>query len=262
MEDEIAPSSSTKPPADVIILDGAFIVQMLKPSNATTFQEYADNIFIPHVMSWLASASRIDIVWDRYTSDSLKNATRSKRGTGARRRVQFSTKIPGNWQGFLRVNENKMELFSLLAEKIQSITSEGKQVVTTFGESALCSPIQTDMQALIPCTHEEADTRMFIHVADAIHSGYKRIILRSCDSDVLVIAIACVQDLCLDELWIAFGSGKTFRYIPAHSIARTIGPEKSRALLAFHALTGCDIVSSFYGKGKKQHGGFGKNFRS
>ena len=176
--------------------------------------------------------------------------------------MQLSTKIPGNWQGFLRVNENKMELFSLLAEKIQSITSEGKQVVTTFGESALCSPVQTDMQALIPCTHEEADTRMFIHVADAIHSGYKRIILRSCDSDVLVIAIACVQDLCLDELWIAFGSGKTFRYIPAHSIARTIGPEKSIALLAFHALTGCDIVSSFYGKGKKQHGGFGKNFRS
>lgn len=78
LEYEIAPSSSTKPPADVIILDGAFIVQMLKPSNATTFQEYADNIFIPHVMSWLASASRIDIVWDRYTSDSLKNATRSK----------------------------------------------------------------------------------------------------------------------------------------------------------------------------------------
>ena len=126
LEDEISPSSSTKPPADVIILDGAFIVQILKPSNATTFEEYANNIFIPHVMSWLTDACRIDIVWDRYKSDSLKNATRSKRGTGTRRRVQLSTKIPGNWQGFLRVNENKTELFSLLAEKIQSIPSEGK----------------------------------------------------------------------------------------------------------------------------------------
>ena len=56
-----------------------------------------------------------------------------------------------------------------------------------------------------------------------------------------------MQDLCFKELWIAFGSGKTFRYIPAHSIARTIGPEKSKTLLAFHALTGCDTVSSFYG---------------
>ena len=91
-------------------------------------------------------------------------------------------------------------------------------------------------------------------MADATHSGYKRIILHSYDSDVIIIAISCVQDLCLEELWIAFGSGKIFRYIPAHSIARTMGPEKSRALLAFHALTGCDIVSSFYGKGKNSMG--------
>ena len=85
--------------------------------------------------------------------------------------------------------------------------------MTTFGESALCSQVQSDMQALIPCTHEEADTRMFIHVAHATHSGYKRIILRSCDSDVIVIAISCVQDLYFEELWIAFGSGKIFRYL-------------------------------------------------
>ncbi|KAK3785613.1 hypothetical protein RRG08_015498 [Elysia crispata] len=122
--------------------------------------------------------------------------------------VDECTKIPGNWQGFLRVNENKTELFSLLAEKIQSIHTEGKQVMTTFGESALCSPVQTDMQALIPCTHEEADTRMFIHVADATHSGYERIILRSSDSDVIVIAISCVQDLCLEDYGLHLDLGR------------------------------------------------------
>lgn len=42
-----------------------------------------------------------------------------------------------------------------------------------------------------------------------------------------------------------------FRYIPAHEIAHNLGPSKSMALPAFHALTGCDTVSAFYGKGKK-----------
>ena len=56
---------------DVIILDGAFIVQMAKPGNAATFEEYANNIFLPRVMFWLRSASRIDVVWDCYKSDSL-----------------------------------------------------------------------------------------------------------------------------------------------------------------------------------------------
>ena len=34
-------------------------------------------------------------------------------------------------------------------------------------------------------------------------------------------------------------------------IASTMGPEKSRALITFHAFTGCDETSSFASKGKK-----------
>lgn len=49
----------------------------------------------------------------------------------------------------------------------------------------------------------------------------------------------------------AFGAGKHLRYLPVHDIARSMGPEKSRALLAFHAFTGCDQTSSFASKGKK-----------
>ena len=54
-----------------------------------------------------------------------------------------------------------------------------------------------------------------------------------------------------DELWLAFGTGKSFRNIPTHKIAACLGPEKSRALPMFHALTGCDTVSAFVGHGKK-----------
>ena len=57
--------------------------------------------------------------------------------------------------------------------------------------------------------------------------------------------------MAVTELWIAFGCGKNFRYIAAHDIADFLGPGKARALLAFHAFTGCDTVSFFAGRGKK-----------
>ena len=36
-----------------------------------------------------------------------------------------------------------------------------------------------------------------------------------------------------------------------HELTITLGPERSNGILLFHAFTGCDIVSSFSGKGKK-----------
>ena len=56
-----APSTSS------VIVDGAAIVQMLKPAAATNFAEYASEIFIPYIILQLHSAS---LVWDRYIEDS------------------------------------------------------------------------------------------------------------------------------------------------------------------------------------------------
>jgi hypothetical protein len=51
---------------------------------------------------------------------------------------------------------------------------------------------------------------------------------------------------------VAMATGKDFRHIPAHHIAKAIGPEKSRCLPVFHSFTGCDTVSCFNGIGKKK----------
>ena len=53
------------------------------------------------------------------------------------------------------------------------------------------------------------------------------------------------------ELWIAFGVGKHFRYLPIHDIASQLGGKTCKALPMFHAFSGCDTVSFFAGKGKK-----------
>ena len=60
-----------------------------------------------------------------------------------------------------------------------------------------------------------------------------------------------MQRLSVLELWIAFGVGKHYRYVPAHSIASAMGSVKSSGLPFFHSLTGCDTTSAFAGRGKK-----------
>ena len=72
------------------------------------------------------------------------------------------------------------------------------------------------------------------------------------DTDVVVLVVAAAQGLKAgDELQLASGTGKCLRYLAAHEISAAHGPEKARALPVFHALTGCDTVSSFAGQGKK-----------
>ena len=85
---------------DVTILDGAVVVNFLKPLEVKTFEEYALKVFLPYVEHQLQHASRVDIVWDQYLENSLMCRARNKRGKGIRRRVDAATSIPGNWQQF------------------------------------------------------------------------------------------------------------------------------------------------------------------
>ena len=156
------PRTSAPTPIDVAIIDGAAAINMLKPTNTVkTFQEYADLVFIPYFRGQLQHVQRLDIIWDEYVPNSLKATTREKRGRGIRRRFQSLTTFQKNWKEFLRVDENKKELFSFLAEQIPPVEfGDGKQVITTKGEQVLCSPLRFDSSSHTPCNHEEADTRI------------------------------------------------------------------------------------------------------
>ena len=59
------------------------------------------------------------------------------------------------------------------------------------------------------------------------------------------------EKLNINELWIAFGTGTSLRYLAVHKTASRLGLEKARLLPVFHAFTGCDTVTCFSGKGKK-----------
>ena len=234
---------------------------MKKPKVAKTFGEYIDMDLIPYFMSSLEHVSRLDIVWDQYLLNSLKEHTRKVRGEGTRRRVLENTVIPKNWAGFLRNNDNKKELFCFLAEKISKLSSGSKEIYTTHLDDVLTAHEPDDCTDEIKsCNHEEADTQMLLHVAHATKHGHQKVSIRTVNTDVVVLAIAQIQNLQISELWIEFGTGKHYRFIPAHSVALSMGPERASALPFFHAFTGCDTTSAFCGIGKKQLGIHGKSF--
>ena len=250
--DKIIPGQAEAPSVEMMLLDGAAIVNMLKPGPSRTFQEYSQGVFLPYVEGQLRSVQRVDVVWDKYNADSLKATARSKRGKGIRRRVKSDTKIPGNWAAFLRVDENKQELFDFLADQLGTVDVELGQVISTKGETVVYNRRREDTSELSPCNHEEADTRLLLHAADAAKCGFEKLMLRTVDTDVVVLAIAFFHELPLSELWVAFGVGKHLRYVPVHVIASSMGQQKSKALLAFHSFTGCDQTSSFASIGKKK----------
>ena len=116
-------------------------------------------VILPKVESYGMKYKRVDIVFDVYKKSSFKSETRMKRGQGIRRRVTGTSKTPKNWTSFLQDDNNKTEeLFNFLAEKMcQSDTTS--TVVVTRGDDAISKKMRS-LDAVAPCSHEEADTRM------------------------------------------------------------------------------------------------------
>ena len=251
----LAQKTQPEPPAtfDVKVLDGAAVVHFLSPTNITTFEEYASCVFIPHIMKHLWTSKRVDVVWDTYFPSSLKESTREKRGKGIRRKVSGQNKLPGNWPDFPRDPKNKEELFTFISGKIEStVWPEGKLVFITSGTRV----VGTDTShSMLPCNHEEADTRILIHLLDALEHGSSTCLVRTVDTDVVVILIGKFHALLTQypaaNIWIAFGTGKNYTYLHVNTISHALGKDKSTALPVFHCYTGCDTTSAFCGKGKK-----------
>ena len=124
-----------------------------------------------------------------------------------------------------------------------------KEFITTQDSGVLCIN-HPDVSDLAPCTHEETNTRIILHLEDVARKEYKTVLISTVDTDV-VVAIAAVDHLDISQLWIAFGTGKNFQCFVIHEMAKALGPQHCLALPMFHDFTGCDTVSSFGGRGKK-----------
>ena len=96
--------------------------------------------------------------------------------------------------------------------------------------------------------YEEADQRLALHAINATKDGFKRLVIISQDTDVLILFLhhlVYLSSFGNKELWITAGVGDTSRYIPVHTLAAELGETLCQILPAIHTLTGCDYTSKF-----------------
>ena len=95
--------------------------------------------------------------------------------------------------------KTKNELFSYVTKHFAIIPTE-KQVITTCGPDVLCNHSR-DISNLGPCNQEEDDSRMMLHTSNAVHQRFKIIVLRTVDTDVVVLAVPAVPSLHNTQLY-------------------------------------------------------------
>ena len=82
-----------------------------------------------------------------------------------------------------------------------------KQIIGTYHEEILCTQPR-DVLGLTPCTQEEADSRIMLHLKDIVIEGNSKVSIRTVDTDVVVLAVKEVECFGITELWVAFGVAK------------------------------------------------------
>ena len=160
--------------------------------------------------------------------------------------------LPQIWNDFLSVPFNKHDLALLLSNELISQAPGDKIIVVAAGfrtaEDTQCTEPLVDIK-MLRANHEEADTRMVLH---CIHAQTEDVVLAARDTDILLLLLAFFSSMKCKQLWMKAGTSKQKKYFPIHEIRQKLSFPESvySALLAFHAITGCDTVSYFSGHTK------------
>ena len=134
------------------------------------------------------------VVFDTYKKQNLKTATRVKRGKGFPRKVQENSVAPTNWKRFLRLDQNKTELFFFLSKTVISLGRENETLVCAYDDICISSNGGLDLSKVKPYNHEEVNTSVFLHVKDMAKQDHRKIVIRTVDTDVLVLALSVYEE--------------------------------------------------------------------
>ena len=244
-----------------VLIDGHALIQKIgKPSECSTFGDYA-NVFIKAVCkNFFGLVTRVDVVFDRYIGpESIKAPTRQKR-TGKKRPIRKvidndDVPLPQVWSQFISLDENKSNLAEFLSQKIVNhgtVLPDTMELVTGGGfhdPYKACSS-KLGRIAELECNHEEADTRLIFHALQAVNSGYERLLVVCQDTDVLLLLLHFLGPKPV-ETWMVSGTVHQRKCYPIHEISGKLSQPVIDNILGFHALTGCDTTSSITGYGKR-----------
>lgn len=88
-----------------------------------------------------------------------------------------------------------------------------------------------------------------LYLKYAVKLGYKSAVVRTPDTDILVILLHHAQSIAL-TIYLDIGTGKHRQIVNVSELAESKGAEYCTMILGFYVFTGEDAVSAFKGKGK------------
>lgn len=257
--DQVEPVEDV-PPNAAWVVDGMAVLQSLGDIPAT-FGDLAVSVFNA-VVQRTGMTSRIDFVTDTYPEISIKNVERAKRACHGTVKVKITgpgQRCPKQWKKFLGDGENKTVLTAFLLQQwcsnsyagrignrvIYFASGDGCIKILVINGRVVCEEIDE-----LRCSHEEADTRMLLHAKHAAENGEATVIIRSPDTDVIMLACHFQERIPATLLVLKQTKSRTF-FLDIPSMVEKVGSSMCDALPGFHAFTGCDFTSAFVGKGKK-----------
>ena len=90
--------------------------------------------------------------------------------------------------GFLNNIDNKKELFPFLSKELVKQDLGGRLLLSTNLQNVLFNK-QQDISSFQPCNDTEGDSRILLHLAHAANQGHQIALVRTVDSDVVILAI-------------------------------------------------------------------------
>ena len=219
-------------------------------THSGTFEELARRLF-NNIKKLPTGYSHADTICDRCFENNLKNLTINGRGHSPKLLFNDDTPLPRKFNDFfLKNNDNKERLNLYCADKIQSYQEDAQSFNVTKGESVL-SNSTLDVPISIN-TAEEADQKLIRHIIQWVRSSVKHCVVRIVDTNVVIslIAFRQLEENCDCVVFTCLSSAVSNRFYNINKITEELGERKCRALPFFYALTGCDIVSSFFNQGK------------
>ena len=146
---------------------------------------------------------RIDIVADTYRTVSIKAGERESRGCGDKVITKSTkSKLPKDFQAFLRNSENKNRLKNRLCETISSSPDKALVILQIsaiyLSKEDFCVRVNESQVRTVDelsSNQEEADTKVILHSVHAINTTESSIILRSFSggTDIMIIAINLID---------------------------------------------------------------------
>jgi len=150
------------------------------------------------VLTSHTSSQRIDVVFEVYMDQSIKDAERANHtaDTGILRDHSKSYMVK-NWRQILSSSDSKRHLMGYFVqdwERKQHLVGENKQLYVT--QESKCIKITKEAVMKVhelACTREEADTRVILHASHAACSGFKSVVIVA--ADILVLCIAFKKEI-------------------------------------------------------------------